>query len=997
MNHFYLAPETWKPNPKMPKNPGTCFNRPMDLTLKNVCDYCFGHHGLPHTAIKFKDGYRKKANFQESDVYVVDIDGLPCGKTAEELPSDKITAETWKAAYKPLFKDLKLHVIVYPSKSFKAHAFVFMNHKEIEKNNYESELPALFAMLLKACPQITRGAKGQFSLDTADKDAARALAPGAGVDNPEEWAFEINGPEVDVDELLKSPLLHESDNNHLPLQDLIEAANTLGSRNTKSHDVALNSIAHNTTEAAARDDFMSKVGNNGLDKDELERIFKNALKADTVSLGCDLKEDKGAKRGKKGQSDTEAEKFELATALQELTQWIRFRFRRAVQDPYKSTSQGRLSSNQIYSIYDNEECSEINAHVITAAAYTSAIIKEVEKRYENNPVLMMKIKSVMGKQLNIDILTNDGLIFPHENQVFFRNGILEITGSNGEEGEDWKFTPLQENQLLVNKLPFDFTLDPRLIRIGLKTWANVYYPKHGEKTFLSPEAAIVIDFLRSALGRVVDDQQALVVNGPGGNGKTTGWHRDIKTCIGSPIFSYMESDFFKGKADTFDWKVLQGCSIGFNDELETGGNSRLDGAIFKKIISKGDMAIEEKFGQRWNEQKFFKVVMTTNVLPTFSDFVDNGLTRKLRAVYVSQRLDKTSPDLPPLTQEQIDGIRAFLCACLVMPSLKLTKYCKIWQDYPLRKQWLEEGNEKGLFSDMLRQADNPRECTEVIFIQGLLEKARRPLGKKSEAALSRMLEAAGYPVKRNSKGRHLVKGYVINEQSTIKQLADNLTFNPPSVIDDGNDDNSTFEKDRQKYIQENLEALNEYFSHFEALLRPEDRKPHTDVTLAPIQRDDYEMPPEGSYFDDEEMSDVEVADMQAYESGKISFDDLQPSSSKKNETSTNCRQLRSDEGETYTNCERLKNRESVSDCNDLNDDQCSTIVPFPQNPTLDNLNQWRVNTLAESHHPEEEAEKVGIALAKYNPQIPLDQVLNKNFKYASNIIKAFKQGGGIYE
>lgn len=812
MSSFYVTAQA-RPTHDKKSGAVTSFTEPLEATLSNVIQYCFGPCGRCQIAARLKDGYRKKANFQSADVILFDLDGPkffdedPAKITSADIEKESGRSKEWQDIYKPLFEDLDTHVIGYPSLSGRLHFILPLSRPVENAKEYEAVMRAAFTQLKAMSDKYPLFA----SLDKADLDATHMIYEGWPVNNPEQWAFEIEGNPIDVDLALRAAAaMHEEKTSSR--RDWNTELSTEGERNKTAYKSALYFIGHSKTLEEAENAYFLKMSQySDLPSEELKTVWQSAKNADEVSLGCDLDKEKPSQ--KKAAADTET----VAIAFEELETQLKRQFRRAVQSRDDENDDDRTKSNEIYALHKEPQGSDKGyAQLIDEKGYESEAYKAIEKISEGNPILKMKLKSGQSKQLGPEILNNKGLRPPRANQAYFKNGIFEIHGPNGRKGEDFEFKPLEEGQYLINPIMWNYeTPDPALLKKGIQ-WLNFYLPKHTEKTLISFEGAILLDFIRASICRIFDEEFCLAAQGEGGNGKTTGLHKELGVVIGKKQYAPLPKSLIMGFENSFDWLVTQDLSIGYYDELPV--DSLINGERFKKAISKGDLSMEQKYGSKWNEEKLWHMLFTVNELPSFTGGALHGLERKLRAIRFSRHLDKEGKTIPPLTDERKSCIKALICAALCMPSLNLKKYEALYFEYPLRKQWINKGNEAPTFSDLLRKANEPNTSVQVIQIQALMRQANLPLGKVSLNALGKMLKADGYPVKARKDNRDVIKGYEINPNSILVRTANREVVTSSEV--DNSDEDYSFSKARQEYAKQYESQLADYCSYLEAQLHP---------------------------------------------------------------------------------------------------------------------------------------------------------------------------------
>ena len=787
-----------KPRVTHDKKAGNVVSFPiaMELTLDDVCKYCFGpdsSSGYPQsfcqTAVCYKDAYRKKANFMSADCLIFDLDGEG---------HEGCEPEAWRAIHKPLLEKTGFHVIAYPSHTFKLHFFLFLSHSVTTVQDYETVIKYVFHSLQAVDPVFKR------DLDAKDLDGAHMLYEGAWkLDDPREWAFELPGATVDVDNALnamRAPSEGKTPGyvNSRPLRELDRLIHTEGSRNDSCYDYALYCIANSRTWEEAESKYYFKCSDNGLDKEELDSVFESAKKADTVTLGCDLKADK---------KSANAPQEDVAIAYEALEGEVRRLCRRAVQNAVETCVQpDRLKSNEIYALHEFEPGSNKGyASLITPESYERLVLNLINDYTSGNPLLKMKLKANQNRQLGPQILSNDGLEIPSQDRAFFHNGIFETYGGGGVANVDYAFKPIEDNCYLISPCSWDYVsaLDP-----GFIDCLNFYYPRAGyEKTLISPEAMIVGDHLGSTFSRRSHDDQMLVVYGPGGNGKSNFWDTNINGAAGgAPAFKLLPDSLLVGNENPFDWLETQDVLLGYYDDLPV--DALIDCARAKRLFESGSVQMDRKYGAKWVEKKLFKVTMATNTLPTFTS-MDAGLQRRLRCVYVKQSLYKSGM---PIRKWKPDVIQSGICAFMRMPWIPRCLY----EDYPLMGIWMSNISEKGLWSELLKPADR-RGKAELTTIRMYLRGAGSPLAKLSDKKLADKIEQAGFPVMRSNNNTRHVRGYVINMDSAIVRAAkrdyDNLSDGPEDEAD-----NYDFSQARREYIKAHDDELMEYSSRLEAML-----------------------------------------------------------------------------------------------------------------------------------------------------------------------------------
>lgn len=826
MSHIYLAA---KPRPSHDKTGKACavtnFPTCIELTLSNVARYCFGaddKEGRPtsycQTTVRFKDGYRSQANFMEADVIPLDIDGAVTNGDAAD----------WQSKYKPILEKVGLQAIAYPSLSGRCHVFLPLSRPVKTVEEYRAVVKAVLQALKAKYPDL------KDDLDPADKDGARMLFEGAAVDNPGEWAFEIEGKPVNVENALDFArnAAGDGENSHNNMKDKQAALENEGNRNNAAYQFALYAKAHSKDEDEAYAAYLFMVKDTTLDRAEIDSVFKSAMKAD-VLLGSDLNKRPRGSKNKLSEDD-------VADAAAAIEKKLRKKFRRAVESVDNPGRQStRLKSDEIYALHDNEPGSGKGyATKVTKTAYETEVFKMIEDEAAGDHVLEMRLKRQAKQIFSPLCLDNHGLLVPDENRAFFLNGIFETYGLDGHPGVDFKFKPLPDNTYLVNPFPWNFEINPALIKEGIK-WINTIFPAR-EGMLLSPESAIVIDFKRSMCGRIANDPICLWVQGIAGAGKTKFAHDDLGLALGrEPFYQIGKECFIRGTARGFDGATTQDAACLHYDEFPF--DSRVNSETFKKFISNGDIEAEEKNGSIWPEHKLFKVMFTSNDLPHFSSGTDDGLIRKMRFVKARQDL-RHSKNPAPRSQDLVPAIRALMNASLMMPAMKdYSIYEPIQKTYPLKQEWMDMGSEAGLWKDLLIPSQDAYEFISIGAIKGLLRGANEVIGKLPVEKISQLLKAAGYPVKPRGHmcGKDVplrVQGYIINPASiTLMDAKKDFDSDRGGRISGGGDlDHCPTDEDAYEIYYENIKPLlADYCAHLEAIIEGHEGVVRREVKSAP--------------------------------------------------------------------------------------------------------------------------------------------------------------------
>lgn len=873
MSHIYLAAH---PRPSHGKTGKACavtnFPTCIDLTLSNVVRYCFGaddKEGRPtsycQTTVRFKDGYRSQANFEEADVIPLDIDGAVTDGDAAD----------WQSKYKPILEKVGLQAIAYPSLSRRCHVFLPLSRPVKTVEEYRAVVKAVLQALKAKYPEL------KDDLDPADKDGARMLFEGAAVDNPGEWAFEIKGKPVNVENALEYArnAAGDSENSHNNMKDKQAALEVEGNRNKTAYQFALYAKAHSKDEDEAYAAYLYMVKDTTLDRAEVDSVFKSAMKAD-VLLGSDLDKRPRGSKNKLSEDD-------VADAAAAIEKKARAKFRRAVESVDVIGRQAaRLKSDEIYALHDNAPGSGKGcATNISTTAYETAIFKMIEDEAAGDHVLEMRLKRQAKQVLSPLCLDNYGLLIPDKNLAFFMNGIFETYGAGGRPGVDFEFKPLPDNSYLISPYPWNYEINPALIIEGIK-WINTIFPPR-DGMLLSPESAIFIDFLRSMCGRITSEQICLWIQGIPGAGKTKTIHDDLGLALGGAPF-YMKGDncFIRGTNRGFDGATLQDVVCLHYDEFPF--DSRVNSEIVKEFISEGDMEAEKKNGALWKELKKHKDIFTSNDLPHFSTGTDDGLNRKMRFIKACQDL-RHSKNPAPLSQDLMPGIRALINAALRMPAMVDNSiYKPLYETYPLKREWLEMGSEAGLWKDLLIPSQDAAEFISIGAIKGLLRGANEAIGKLPVEKISRLLKAAGYPVKPRGHmgGKDVplrVQGYIINPLSiVIKDAKKDFDSDRSGYISGGGDlDHCPTDEDAYESYYESIKPLlADYCAHLEAIIeghegvcesRPKVRR---EVKSAPHYAPAAPAGNQDRGFYDETTADVTVSDPAPVEPAFSAFPDV---------------------------------------------------------------------------------------------------------------------------
>ena len=709
------------------------FPTEIELTAQNVATHCLGPHGMPHTTICFSDltredgkilrHYRQSDKFIQASCLYVDIDGKQHRDNKE-----------WKGWVLPLLS-LGFKVIVYPSNHFKAHVLVPFVIPITNSEDYKNLCCVLIQKISLIYPDV----------DSAVKDAARFSFEGAPVKNPADWVLENDAPLLDWRPLLSAPALPEKKNPPLDIEELIKQTQEPGKRHEAAKKLAVHDIKNSNTIEEAAKAYTNQVKPNGdFTSEEAAALFNWAQ--DNVTLG------QYAKSGSfTGSIYPRRSKQQFASDVFAACEFINKKCEEkfAILTPPEGAVyyDERYESGQLYQLYPTiaPDCGV--ALECDQSVYDKYVAEQIHEYEKVDPEIALRLKDKQKTYFRPINLSSKKLVLRHEYKCYFLNGIYDVTKQ--------AFTPLEPGQFLTEALPFEYTTE--LPKAGGPVWKflHKYLPRcHGEHLPFSVELYILFDLFRSAMGGCTGDEQCLVEYGKGSNGKssmTTLW----EAALGIKRCSKLDNSILTGKADRFVWLKARGLYMAHFDELPI--DYMLSDDDTKGAISQDSHNMEIKGGKKWSQYTYFKPYMTTNRLPMFKDGSTFGFKRKIRCIEFRKIIRPTGHAFIP-SSELIEDARRLLCACLRLPQLPRS----VWEDYPLRQEWLEGNSEAAEFADLLRPADAD---ITIGRIKTVLKKANLPIAKKSYEYLAEKFREFGYDVKKMSKSQGIggkTGGYVIH-------------------------------------------------------------------------------------------------------------------------------------------------------------------------------------------------------------------------------------------
>lgn len=776
----------------------TQFTQQIELTLENVNKFLFGPNGRCCTTAHFSSEGRANKNYLDSDCMFADIDCSPVDN-----------AEEWKKLVHIKIPHIGLHVLAYPSFHNKVHLLIPFSRPVRSKEECEK---VIAGTLLKLKPFFP-------DLDTACSDPARFSFEGAHVEDPEKWSFEWPGAPVDVDGILEDKRsakdMKRELNGRRPfpvdasqtvsggfkpsssssyLDSLYPSAHTEGMRHPTCIFAGNYIVGHSSSRQEAEERFWNFAGGEGsLPEDELRKIFEDCLSY--TPLGKDLKlYSPMDQRMEKGSEGPRRKSQIIAETVVTVKKLANSELRRASHKRRESISDAtdtRLDSGQIYSVHEAYPGSNCGYAIPLDSNGYKGWIDDLIVEEALDTEIEVAVKNIQHRQFGPEILNHKGLHLREANTAFFANGIFRIFPEKGA----FRFEELREGQYLENAFTWKYVESPDFSAVKLAVnMLNSYFPKRPyEKTLLSVEGFAFLAFLASAVSRHVDDQRCLLIDGKGGNGKST-LREIILKVLGESIMKELPSAMLLKEGDRFSAanNGIQSASLLFADD-RLPVSSKINAVSMKNLISKGPVDYEIKGGGSWTEDKLFKLLIISNQLLSFTDLTDDGLTRKLEVIEARAQMKDKNGKMPAITQEVIDSFRALLCAFLRMPQIP----SEIPDNYPLREDWLKEGLQAEVFRSIL--IPRPGSYVEVVDIKALLAQAGdRNLGNKRLSDLENALRKNGYEVRKQRNGRKRVKGYVIDVNSTYFKIANHEGINT-GCFETGEEENE--EEDYKKRFE----------------------------------------------------------------------------------------------------------------------------------------------------------------------------------------------------
>ncbi|MBR4399732.1 MAG: hypothetical protein IKT06_02225 [Aeriscardovia sp.] len=707
----------------------------IEATSQNVAKYCLGPNGMPHTTICFSDltyedgtivkHYRRSDRYIQAGCLYLDIDG-------DQHTDNK----EWKEWVRPLLS-LDFKVIVYASNHFKAHALVLFSIPITNPEDYKNLCRILIQKIQPSYPAV----------DSAVKDTARFSFEGAHVDNPAEWVVENNAPLLDWKSELSASVPQKKSEKvtRLDIEELIRQTQEPSKRHEAAKKLAVYDVCNSSTLEEAAEAYVSQVKPNGdfTDKEAAD-IFNWAQEHVTLGKIANSVTYAGEAPAKRSKQQFAKDIF---AACDFIIQKCREKF--AILTPPEGTVDydERYESGQIYQLFpttaqDRGVALECDRCIFDR--YVADLICDYEK---TDPEVALRLKDKQKAYFRPDSLTSEKLVLRREYKCYFTTGIYDV--------DKQEFIHLKPGQFLTEALPFPYTEE--LPKEGGPIWnfLHKYLPRcNNEALPFSIELYILFDLFRSAMGGCTGDEQCLVEYGKGSNGKssiTTLW----EAALGQKRCSKLDNSILVGKADRFVWLKARGLYMAHFDELPI--DYMLSDDDTKGAISQDSHNMEVKGGKKWSQYTYFKPYMTTNRLPRFKDGSTYGFKRKIRCIEFRQVLHPNGRAFTP-SEDLVEDARRLFCACLRLPQLPR----EVWEDYPLRQEWLETNSEAAEFADLLRPADAD---ITIGRIRTVLKKANLPIAKKPYEYLAEKFREFGYDVKKMSKsmsGGVKTGGYVIH-------------------------------------------------------------------------------------------------------------------------------------------------------------------------------------------------------------------------------------------
>lgn len=808
MAHIYLADHATEGKNEAPLR----FPAETELSRENL-KRCLGEgrrYAQTPALLGGSGHYRKNENFISCDCMAFDVDG--------EGEEDRAK---WNAKFISPLYSLGLAFFAYPSSSYKLHVFLPLSRPVDNGEDYIRVHQSLILRFLSLFPP-----KSDSKLDTSCSDLSRCFYPGAPVKNPDEWIVAVPGKPVDVDSILKSAPSGKKLSAQVKaveegpakksgrictpdafLEEIAPDKHIEGNRHKATRNAALYIVSHSSTEEEAAAWFCEWNKDTELPQSEVDGIWQWALQNGNLR-----KDARGRGIGPKNKITEE----EVAAAVDEIRGECKKHYRRAIFGRNDARRDERLESGEIYELFENGEgvgCGYAEPRDKIDFSHTVEELIE-----EAGGSLAYRLRNAKNKQFSIDMLSNDGLVLNTNSCTYFRNGILKIQSAKGQAW-GYRFEPLQKGQYLEHPFEWDYMpyLRPRAIE-----WLNTYFPRRPEeKTAISVEGAIFLDFLRATFGRLMGDQQNLNIQGPAGAGKST-CLKQLLEAIGKGMAHTLPAALLSPKDNRFAWEETKNAYMVFADDLPVTG--AVSGAMYKRLISiEEDMRIEPKGKKVYHLQKLWHLLVICNDLYPITNLDDKGLNRKARVVEARADFMGKRGDMAPLTEEEILDIRSLVCAALRMPQLP--EY--IWEEYPKRKEWIEEGSLKALFADILKKSDNPKSPVYVSTIQEVLLGAHSIQYRMRDSEICRKLITCGYyelsksgekKIPRDVYGKPYIRGYVIDEKSPIWKASQKIGLSTSDLVDQEDEEGKSALTWSQYY--RNAEPfMGKYCSYLEAMLK----------------------------------------------------------------------------------------------------------------------------------------------------------------------------------
>lgn len=808
MSHIYLANCATEGKTKVPLH----FPKEVELSRETLRQ-CLGkglHYAQTPALLGGSNHYRKNENFLSCDCMAFDIDG--------EGEQDRAK---WNAKFISPLYSLSLAFFAYPSNSYKLHVFLPLSRRIDSGEDYIRIYLILLLRFLSLFPP-----ESASKPDTSCSDLSRCFYPGAPVENPDEWIVAVPGEPVDVDAILASAPsegelkakvrvveegpIKKNNKSHVPdvfLEEISSDKHTEGIRHKTTRNAALYIVSHSSSEAGARKWFNEWNEDTELPQNEVDSIWKWALQRGNLSKDV-WRQEAGSKK--------KITEEEVAAAVDEIRGECKRHYRRAIYGRNDTRRDERLESGEVYELFENEVgsgCGYAEPREKTDFSHT------VEELIEDvGGPLAYRLRNAKNKQFSIDMLSNTGLVLNTNSCTYFRNGIFKIQSAKGKKWE-YHFEPLQKGQYLEHPFEWDYMpyLRPRAIQ-----WLNTYFPKRaGEKTSISVEGAIFLDFLRATFGRLMGDQQNLNIQGHAGAGKST-CLKQLVEAIGVGMAHTLPAALLSPKDSRFAWEETKNSYMVFADDLPVTG--AVSGAMYKRLISiEEDMRIEPKGKKVYHLQKLWHLLVICNELYPITNLDDKGLNRKARVIEARADFMEKRGDIAALTEEEILDIRSLVCAALRMPQLP--EY--IWEEYPKRKDWIEEGSLKALFSDLLKESDNPKTTIYVSTLQEILLDAHSIKYRMRDSDICRKLITCGYyeisksgekKIPRDVHGKPYIRGYVVNTASAVWKASQKIGLSTSDFVEGEDEEGNSAALTWTQYYKNAEKLMKGYCSYLDAMI-----------------------------------------------------------------------------------------------------------------------------------------------------------------------------------